>query len=870
MMARVEMEKTYKPSEYEDKIYKFWLKENLFHSEPDETKKPFTIVIPPPNVTDKLHIGHALNNTLQDILIRWKKLKGYNAEWLPGVDHAGIATQVKVEQMLYEKGIKREEIGREKFLEYVWDWKNKHGNEIIDQLKKLGSACDWDREHFTMDEDLSKAVRKAFVTLYKEGLIYRDNYMVNWCPRCHTAIADEEVEYKEEQGYLYYVKYPLKDSEEYLTVATTRPETMYGDTAVAVNPNDKRYAKYIGKSVILPLANREIPVIGDEYVDMEFGTGALKITPAHDPNDFQIGRKHNLETVIAIDSKGKMNDAAGDLKGFTREEAREKTVERLERDGYLAKKEAYTHSVGHCYRCKATIEPYISTQWFVKMKPLAKPAIKAVKSGRIKFTPEHWTKVYLHWMENIQDWCISRQLWWGHQIPVFYCKDCGEEIVEMQNPEKCPKCGSKNIEQDPDVLDTWFSSWLWPFSTFGWPEKTKDLEYYYPTDVLATASEIIFFWVARMIMAGEKFMGEIPFHDVYIHGTVRDKNGIKMSKSLGNGIDPRDIIGKYGADALRFSMIAVSGKGQDPHIGYNTFEIGRNFANKVWNIARFILLKDADSSKVDMSQLNDIDKWILSEFDALLVRYDKKMESFDFQEIAMDVYDFIWHKLADWYIEYVKIMNSQNGFNVALSVFENALILLHPFMPFVTEVIYKRINGEESSIMRANFPKTYNVKVKIDAGKVWEIIKTIRNLKSELDIEIKKNVDVTIVAQRIPGETIQNLMENTIRGFVNVNSLNITSDRGEIKRSICVPVDEYEVCLPISGNVNAEEQINKFNNEIEFLKKEIEKADRQLSNDSFVKKAPENVVNALRDKRLKYNEKLRKLQQYVDILKENF
>ncbi|MCD6246326.1 valine--tRNA ligase [candidate division WOR-3 bacterium] len=864
------MEKTYKPSEYEDKIYKFWLKENLFHSEPDETKKPFTIVIPPPNVTDKLHIGHALNNTLQDILIRWKKLKGYNAEWLPGVDHAGIATQVKVEQMLYEKGIKREEIGREKFLEYVWDWKNKHGNEIIDQLKKLGSACDWDREHFTMDEDLSKAVRKAFVTLYKEGLIYRDNYMVNWCPRCHTAIADEEVEYKEEQGYLYYVKYPLKDSEEYLTVATTRPETMYGDTAVAVNPNDKRYAKYIGKSVILPLANREIPVIGDEYVDMEFGTGALKITPAHDPNDFQIGRKHNLETVIAIDSKGKMNDAAGDLKGFTREEAREKTVERLERDGYLAKKEAYTHSVGHCYRCKATIEPYISTQWFVKMKPLAKPAIKAVKSGRIKFTPEHWTKVYLHWMENIQDWCISRQLWWGHQIPVFYCKDCGEEIVEMQNPEKCPKCGSRNIEQDPDVLDTWFSSWLWPFSTFGWPEKTKDLEYYYPTDVLATASEIIFFWVARMIMAGEKFMGEIPFHDVYIHGTVRDKNGIKMSKSLGNGIDPRDIIGKYGADALRFSMIAVSGKGQDPHIGYNTFEIGRNFANKVWNIARFILLKDADSSKVDMSQLNDIDKWILSEFDALLVRYDKKMESFDFQEIAMDVYDFIWHKLADWYIEYVKIMNSQNGFNVALSVFENALILLHPFMPFVTEVIYKRINGEESSIMRANFPKTYNVKVKIDAGKVWEIIKTIRNLKSELDIEIKKNVDVTIVVQRIPGETIQNLMENTIRGFVNVNSLNITSDRGEIKRSICVPVDEYEVCLPISGNVNAEEQIKKFNNEIEFLKKEIEKADRQLSNDSFVKKAPENVVNALRDKRLKYNEKLRKLQQYVDILKENF
>ena len=869
-MARVEMEKTYNPSEYEDKIYKFWLKENLFHSEPDKEKKPFTIVIPPPNVTDKLHVGHALNNTLQDILIRWKKLKGYNTEWLPGVDHAGIATQVKVEQMLYEKGIKREELGREKFLEYVWDWKNKHGDEIIDQLKKLGSACDWDREHFTMDEELSKAVRKAFVTLYKEGLIYRDNYMVNWCPRCHTAISDEEVEYKEEQGYLYYVKYPVKNSEEYLIVATTRPETMYGDTAVAVNPNDERYAKYIGKTVILPLANREIPVIGDEYVDMEFGTGTLKITPAHDPNDFRIGKKHNLDTVIAIDTKGIMNDTAGDLKGLTREEARDKTVERLEREGYLVKKEAYTHSVGHCYRCKTIIEPYISTQWFVKMKPLAKPAIEAVKSGKIKFTPEHWTKVYLHWMENIQDWCISRQLWWGHQIPVFYCKDCGEEIVEMQNPKKCPKCGSKNIEQDPDVLDTWFSSWLWPFSTFGWPEKTKDLEYYYPTDVLATASEIIFFWVARMIMAGEKFMGEIPFHDVYIHGTVRDKNGVKMSKSLGNGIDPRDIIGKYGADALRFSIIAVSGKGQDPHIGYNTFEIGRNFANKVWNIARFILLKDADAPKVDMNRLNDIDKWILNEFDTLLVRYDKKMESFDFQEVAMDVYDFVWHKLADWYVEYVKIMNAENGFNVALSVFEKALILLHPFMPFVTEVIYKKINGEESSIMRADFPKTYDIKVETDAGKIWEMVKTIRNLKSELDIGIKKNVDVVLVVRTVPDEITQNLMENTISGFVNVNSINITSDREVIKKAICIPVDEYEVCLPISGNIDAEEQIKKFKNEIEFLNREIEKADKQFSNDSFVNKAPEKVVNALKEKMMKYKEKSVKLQQYVDILKENF
>ncbi len=869
-MARTEMEKTYNPSDYEDKIYGFWLSQNLFHSEPNSDKEPFTIVIPPPNVTDKLHIGHALNNTLQDILIRWKKLKGYNTEWLPGVDHAGIATQVKVEQMLYEKGIKREELGREKFLEYVWDWKNKHGNEIIDQLKKLGSACDWEREHFTMDEDLSKAVRKAFVTLYKEGLIYRDKYMVNWCPRCHTAIADEEVEYKEEAGALYYVKYPVKDSDDFLTVATTRPETMYGDTAVAVNPNDERYAKYIGKKVILPLTNREIPVIGDEYVDMEFGTGALKITPAHDPNDFQIGKRHNLDTVIAIDSRGMMSEAAGDLKGLTREEARVKTMERLEKEGYLTKKEDYVHSVGHCYRCKTAIEPYISTQWFVKMKPLAEPAIDAVKSGKIRFTPEHWTKVYLHWMENIQDWCISRQLWWGHQIPVFYCQDCGEEIVEAENPTKCPKCGSSNIKQDPDVLDTWFSSWLWPFSTFGWPEKTKDLEYYYPTDVLATASEIIFFWVARMIMAGEKFMGDIPFHDVYIHGTVRDKNGVKMSKSLGNGIDPRDIIDKYGADALRFSMIAVSGKGQDPHIGYNTFEIGRNFANKVWNVGRFILLRNESESTPNFDKLNDIDIWILNEFNTLLERYEKKMESFDFQEVAMDLYDFIWHKLADWYIEYVKIRNSQNGFSVALSVYENALKLLHPFMPFVTEVIYKKIHGEEKTIMKTEFPEKYNVKSGFNAEVIWDIIKTVRNLKSEMDIDVKKAVDIIIVGDEQKVESSSRLIDETIKGFVNINSIEITSDRYKIKKAICVPVDDFEVCLPISGNINAEEQIKKIESERAFLENEIKKAEKQLSNESFLNKAPENVVSALKEKSVKYREKLQKLNQYAEILKENF
>ncbi|MCK4545361.1 valine--tRNA ligase [candidate division WOR-3 bacterium] len=868
-MCTSEMEKAYNPSEYETRIYEFWMDNNLFHSEPDKDKPPFTIVIPPPNVTDVLHIGHALNNTIQDILIRWKKLEGYNTEWLPGVDHAGIATQVKVEEELEKQGKKREDIGREKFLEFVWEWKHKHGNEITDQLKKIGCSCDWEREHFTMDKNLSRAVKKAFVTLYKEGLIYRDNYIINWCPRCHTAISNEEVDHIEDKGYLYYIKYPLKNGKAYLTVATTRPETMYGDTAVAVNPNDKRHSCFIGENVILPLTGREIPVIGDEYVDMEFGTGALKITPAHDPNDFKIGKKHNLETVIAIDLKGFMTDKAGKLEGESREKARDKTIELLEENGYLIKVENYTHSVGHCYRCKTAIEPYISNQWFVKMKPLAEPALNAVKNGHIKFTPEHWTKVYLHWMDNIHDWCISRQLWWGHQIPVFYCEDCGEIIVEMEDPEKCPKCGSSNIRQDSDVLDTWFSSWLWPFSTFGWPEKTENLRYYYPTDVLTTASEIIFFWVARMIMAGEKFVGDIPFHNVYIHGTIRDNKGVKMSKSLGNGIDPRDIIDKYGADALRFSMIAVSGKGQDPHIGYNTFEIGRNFANKTWNIGRFILSKDVGIDKVNLLDVNDVDRWILEEFDILSDNYRKKMANFDFQEASMDVYEFIWHKLADWYIEYVKKNNSINGFNIALSVYEKSLHLLHPFMPFITEVIYKKIHSESSTILKSSFPEKYMIKKGYDIEKILEIVRSLRNIKSEMGIDIKKSIDVRLLVENNIDKKTGSLLKSVIRDFTPVNNITFTRDRDSISNSICIPVEKFEVCIPIEGNINITKQITKLNSEIDFLKMELVKIEKQLGSDSFLNKAPIDIINSIKEKREKHTEKANKIHKYIKLLKES-
>ena len=715
-----EIPSRYNPKETEDKWYKIWVEKGLFHAAVNSAKKPFTIVIPPPNVTGILHMGHALNNTLQDILIRYHRMKGEEALWMPGTDHAGIATQNVVERSIAKEGLRRETLGREKFIERVWLWKEQYGSTIIRQLKKLGASCDWSRERFTMDLEYSKAVTEVFVRLYEKGLIYRGSYIINWCPRCQTALSDEEAPHHELSGNLYYLKYPLKDSpDQFVVVATTRPETMLGDTAVAVNPKDKRYKKIIGKTLVLPLVDREIKIITDTLVDMEFGTGAVKVTPAHDPNDYAMAKRHNLEFINVMRPDARMNEFAGEYKDMDRFEAREVIVEDLKEKGLIEKIEPHKLSAGHCYRCHTIIEPYLSKQWFVKMKPLAKPAIEAVKKGKIKFHPPRWEKVYLNWMENIQDWCISRQIWWGHRIPVYYCKKCQENgvIVSRFKPETCHACGSQDILQDEDVLDTWFSSWLWPFATFYWPPEAykqglspkgtvpkDDLRYFYPTSILVTAQEIIFFWVARMIMAGLEFMDDVPFKDVYINGTVRDIEGKKMSKSLGNIIDPLDIIEEYGTDAMRFSLISITAHGQDVFLSKERFEQGRNFANKIWNASRFILMNlEPTLIKTDLcvffkkEDLDVVNRWALSRFYSTLQQTTKYLENFQFNEAANTLYGFFWHDFCDWYLEIIKqdIKNPHNQV-VMYKILEKSLRLLHPFMPFITEEIWQSL-GKLSS-----------------------------------------------------------------------------------------------------------------------------------------------------------------------------
>jgi valyl-tRNA synthetase len=694
----------YNPKDHEESIYSKWENSGLFHQKADSSKQAFTVVIPPPNVTGILHMGHALNNTLQDILIRWKRMQGNASLWVPGTDHAGIATQNVVERNLAEKGVTRQQLGREKFVDEVWKWREKYGDTIIMQLKRLGASCDWERTRFTMDKGLSEAVMEAFVLLYDKGLIYRGNYIINWCPRCQTALSDEEAPHKDVEGKLYYILYPFKDSAEGVVVATTRPETMLGDVAVAVNPKDKRYKKLIGKKLILPIMEKEIEIISDDFVDKKFGTGAVKVTPAHDPNDFEMAKRHGLEPVKIMRPDGKMNENASRFNGMDRFEARKLIVAELEEKKLLIKIEKHEHGVGHCYRCHTVIEPYLSLQWFVKMKPLAGPAIEAVKSGKIKFYPKRWTKVYLNWMENIRDWCISRQIWWGHRLPVYYCKKCEAVIVSKTKPAKCEGCNSSDIYQDEDVLDTWFSSWLWPMSTLGWPEKTKDLEYFYPTSVLVTAPEILFFWVARMIMSGKEFMKEIPFSDVYIHGTVRDATGKKMSKSLGNIIDPLEIIDGFGADALRFSIISITSAGQDVFLSKDKFEIGRNFANKIWNASRFVLMnlgtpEFQSSGLPEKESLGIADKWILSRLNRTIEALTKALGSYRFSEAEGLVYDFFWHDFCDWYVEMVKPQIMNKGYKekeILIHVLENSLKLLHPFMPFVTEAIWQNIKERES------------------------------------------------------------------------------------------------------------------------------------------------------------------------------
>jgi valyl-tRNA synthetase len=888
-MKKEELSKQYNPHQVEESWNKFWLENDFFHAQPREDKTPFSVVIPPPNVTDILHLGHALNNTLQDILVRFKRMQGYETEWLPGIDHAGIATQVVIEKNLAKEGKTRQKVGREAFVKLAWEWKNKNGEAILNQLKKIGCSCDWKRTRFTLDEGLSEAVFEVFVHLYNQGLIYRGKRIINWCPRCLTSLSDDEVEREEKEGSLWYIKYKLKGEDEYIAVATTRPETMLGDTAVAVHPKDKRYKKLVGKSAILPILDREIKIIADEMVDPEFGTGAVKVTPAHDINDFELSQRHNLEKIVVINPDGSMNENAGKFAGMDRFECRKALVSELKKKKYLEKIEPYRLPLELCYRCNTPIEPYLSLQWFVKMKPLAEPAIEMVKNGKVRFYPEHWSKVYLHWMENIRDWCISRQLWWGHRIPVWYCLDCNEIIVAKAAPSQCPKCKSSNLKQDEDVLDTWFSSWLWPFSTFGWPKKTPELNYFYPTKALFTASEIIFLWVARMVMGGLEFMKEIPFSDVYIHGTVRDTNGIKMSKSLGNGIDPLDIVKEYGADALRVSMILVTPEGQDPCIAFNTFEIGRNFANKLWNASRFVMMNldsfspSLDSLKIEeYDQLEMVDKWILSRLNNTIKMTEEFMQSYRFNAAIKNLYDFVWHDFCDWYVELIKprlyLSKNEEDKNrvrkITVFVLDQILRLLHPFLPFVTEEIWHQLLGkkleEKATLTFGPWPKWESKHINPEAessiSKVQEVVFAIRNIRSELNVPPGKKADVLL---KVEDDKVAKILESHRDYIINLGKV----EKLEISRKIKKPVmsatavtKEGEIFIPLAGLIDVEKEKARLEKEIKNLTELLEKSSKKLSNEDFVKKAPKDIINKEKEKKEDYQNRLKKLEKNLEAL----
>ena len=870
----------YNPKETEDKWYKFWEENNLFAAKADPPKKPFCIVIPPPNVTGILHMGHALNNTIQDILIRYHRMKDEESLWMPGTDHAGIATQNVVEKEIAKEGLKRQDLGREKFVERVWQWKEKYGSTIIHQLKKLGASCDWFRMRFTMDEEYSKAVTEVFVRLYEKGLIYQGNYIINWCPRCQTALSDEEAPYKEIEGYLYYIKYPFKEAPSsklqapsYIIVATTRPETMLGDTAVAVNPKDKRYKKLVGKTLILPLINREIKIIADSMVDIKFGTGAVKVTPAHDPNDYKLGKKHHLEFVNIMHPDAVLNENAGNYKGMDRFGAREAVLRDLKEQGLLEKTQPHELSAGHCYRCHTIIEPYLSKQWFIKMKPLAKPAIEAVKKGKIKFYPQRWVKIYLNWMENILDWCISRQIWWGHRLPVYYCKDCQQAsksqipnskqnlgiIVARDKPDKCPVCQSTDIYQDDDVLDTWFSSWLWPFATFGWPDKdqgpkTKDLKYFYPTSVLVTAPEIIFFWVARMIMAGLEFMKDIPFRDVYIHGTVRDIEGKKMSKSLGNIIDPLDIIEHVGADALRFSLISITATGQDVFLSEEKFHMGRNFANKIWNASRFVMMNlEPDYVKTNLCEffkkedLDIINCWILSRFYSVLKEANKNLDSYKFNEAAHILYNFFWGEFCDWYLEIIKpdIKNPHNQV-VMYKVLEKSLRILHPFMPFISEEIWQRLHHNPESIMVQPWPhiqeQIIDKKLEKQAESIFTIITQIRNLRSYIEIKPEQKVKVSLYPHTKIKENLIKEHSNLIINLAKLEELELLNSSKRPDSTISAVSEDVDIYLHFSGLFDIDKERLKIKQKLEELKKVKESKEERIRNPEFLKKAPAEIV----------------------------
>ncbi len=875
-----EMQTTYDPKLFEDRLYAEWVEKGYFTAKVDTEKVPFTVMMPPPNVTGQLHMGHAMDETLQDIIVRFKRMQGYSVLWLPGTDHASIATEMKVvEQIKREEGLTKEDLGREGFLTRAWAWKEKFGGRIIDQLKKLGSSCDWSRLAFTMDERCSNAVKEAFFTLYNKGLIYRGSRIINWCPGCKTALSDAEVEYSEDAGYFWHIKYPVENSDEYLVVATTRPETMFGDTAVAVNPADKRYAHLVGKTLCLPLTDKKIPVVADDYVDLEFGTGAVKITPAHDPNDFEVGLRHNLPVVRVMNDDGSMNELAGKYAGLDRYEARKQAVADLEALGLLVKVEPHSHNVGHCYRCHSTVEPIVSKQWFVKMTPLAKPAIDAVMKNKTKFVPDRFAKIYYNWLENIRDWCISRQLWWGHRIPVWYCDDCGELICARETPTVCPKCGSTHLTQDEDVLDTWFSSALWPFSTLGWPNETEDFKYFYPTDVLVTGYDIIPFWVMRMMFSGLEYTGKVPFHDVLIHGLVRDEQGRKMSKTLGNGIDPLVVIDKYGADSLRLALITGVAPGNDTRYTDGKVEAARNFINKVWNAARFVLM-NADGVKIhpiEKIKLQPADRWIISRLQSCIRETTLALQKYELGIAADKLTDFMWNDFCDWYIELSKPAlygedkeKKEGALSVLLFVLDNALRLMHPFIPFVTEEIYSYLPTAKGSIMVADYPR-YNAKLAYKKeAKAFEgiidLIKTVRAMKVAVNCPPSKKVRLFLVSE---AKRLINLNRNSICRLAGVSEIDFIEEGASVGEKTVSQVCELcQIFVPLGELVNLEEEKKRLEKELDRVMNEIARAGGKLANNSFIAKAPKKLVEDERAKLEKFLDMKGKIEKQLKELED--
>ncbi len=874
-----ELPKAYDFRGIEEKWYRFWEEKGYFKPQLDPKRPRFSVVIPPPNVTGMLHVGHALNTTLQDIMVRYKRMDGYDTLWVPGTDHAGIATQNVVEKQLAKEGLTRHDLGREKFLERVWEWKEQYGHRIITQLKRLGCSCDWSRLRFTMDKGLSRAVREVFVRLWEEGLIYRGDYIINWCPRCHTALADIEVEHEPTQGHLWYIRYPLVDGTGYVVVATTRPETMLGDTAVAVNPEDERYRHLIGQKIKLPLLGREIPIIADKEVDPEFGTGAVKVTPAHDFADFEMAKRHRLPFIKIMDENARLTKEAGPYAGLDRFEARKKVVEDLQAQGFLEKIEDYEVMLGHCYRCHQVVEPLLSKQWFVKMKPLATPAIAAVERNFTRLVPENWKNLYYDWMYNIRDWCISRQIWWGHRLPAWTCKDCGQVTVSRKDPTSCVYCGSENIVQEEDVLDTWFSSALWPFSTLGWPEHTRELELFYPTSLLVTSFDILYFWVARMLMMGLHFMGAVPFRTVYIHALVRDEHGQKMSKSKGNVIDPLEMIEKYGTDALRFTLAALAAQGRDIRLSESRIEGYRHFVNKIWNASRFVLmnLSDFESIALEPDKLPKECKWILARLSRVIRRVRKALEDYEFDQAALALYHFFWHEYCDWFIEMSKRLLSKKDTrriaqNVLLYVLEGTLRMLHPFMPFVTEEIWQALPHQGESIMVASYPKPLpqyeDEALEKEMEKLKAIIVAIRAIRSDYNLHPSAELSVLVLAEREPTRRLFREAEETIRLLARVRDLQFIEDGSRPKGAASAVLEDAEIFVPLEGLVDVETELKKLAKEESKVLKELARVQGRLSNDNFLKKAPQEVVEKEKERAQQLEKKLSRIRTNIGRLKE--